>query len=120
MRVATSIELTSEQREQLQTAARSRSLPVRVVERAQIILLAAEGLRNDQIAARLWMSRYKVSRWRGRYAGLGFAGIETDAPRPGRTPEVAPGISHRADPARGSDGETWISGWRRGAGRAGI
>ena len=47
MRVATVIELTSEQRQRLQSAARSRSMPLRVVERAQIILLAAEGLRND-------------------------------------------------------------------------
>jgi transposase len=90
MRVATAIELSSEQRQQLQAAARSRSLPVRVVERAQIILLAAEGLRNDEIAGRLSMSRFKVSRWRERYAQHGFAGIERDAPRPGRTPAMTP------------------------------
>jgi transposase len=90
MRVATEIELTSEQRQQLQTAARSRSLPWRVVERAQIILLAAEGLRNDEIAQRLSTSRFKVSRWRERYARQGFTGIEKDAPRPGRTPAITP------------------------------
>jgi len=90
MRVATAIHLTSEQRQQLQTAARSRSLPLRVVERAQIVLLAADGLRNDQIAGRLSTSRFKVSRWRERYARQGFAGIEKDAPRPGRTPAVTP------------------------------
>jgi len=90
MRVATVIELTSEQRQQLQTAARSRSMPLRVVERAQIILLAAEGLRNDEIAQRLSTSRFKVSRWRERYARQGFTGIEKDAPRPGRTPAITP------------------------------
>jgi transposase len=90
MRVAIAIELTSEQRQQLQRAGRSRSLPLRVVEGAQIILLAAEGLRNDQIAQRLSMSRFKVSRWRQRYAQRGFAGIEKDAPRPGRTPATTP------------------------------
>ena len=90
MRVATAIKLTSEQRQQLQTAARSRSLPLRVVERAQIILLAADGLRNDEIAQRLSTSRFKVSRWRERYARQGFAGIEKDAPRPGRTPAMTP------------------------------
>lgn len=88
MRVATAIKLTSEQRQQLQTAARSRSMPLRLVERAQIILLAAEGLRNDEIARRLSTSRFKVSRWRERYARQGFTGIEKDAPRPGRTPAV--------------------------------
>jgi len=90
MRVATVIELTSEQRQRLQSAARSRSMPLRVVERAQIILLAAEGLRNDEIAERLSTSRFKVSRWRERYAGQGFTGIEKDAPRPGRTPAITP------------------------------
>ena len=88
MRVAKAIKLTSEQRQQLQTAARSRSMPLRVVERAQIILLAAEGLRNDEIALRLSTSRFKVSRWRERYARQGFTGIEKDAPRPGRTPAM--------------------------------
>jgi transposase len=34
------------------------------------------------------MSRFKVSRWRERYARRGFPGIERDAPRPGRTPAV--------------------------------
>ena len=95
MRVATAIKLTSEQRQQLQTTARSRSLPLRLVERAQIILLAAEGLRNDEIAQRLSTSRFKVSRWRERYARQGFAGIEKDAPRPGRTPAVTPGTVER-------------------------
>jgi transposase len=98
MRVATSIELTREQRQQLQAAARSRSLPVRMVERAQIILLAAAGLRNDQIAQRMSISRFKVSRWRERYAQQGWAGIEKDAPRPGRpaatTPETVDRIVH--------------------------
>jgi len=61
---------------------------MRLVERAQIVLLAAEGLRNDAIAERLSTSRYKVSRWRERYARHGFAGIEKDAPRPGRTPAI--------------------------------
>jgi LuxR family transcriptional regulator, maltose regulon positive regulatory protein len=62
MRVAINIELTSAQRQQLEAAPRSRSLPLRVVEHARIVLLAAEGLRNDQIAQRLSMSRFKVSR----------------------------------------------------------
>lgn len=90
MRVAIKIELTSEQRRQLEAAARSRSVALRVVERARIVLLAADGLSNDEIARRLSMSRFKVSRWRERYARRGFPGIEKDAPRPGRTPAVGP------------------------------
>lgn len=90
MRVATKIELTGEQRQQLEATARSRSLALRVVERARIVLLAAQGLQNDQIARQLSMSRFKVSRWRQRFARHGFAGIEKDAPRPGRTPSTSP------------------------------
>lgn len=90
MRVATAIKLSDEHRQQLQAAARSRSLPLRLVERAQIILLAADGLRNEEIAQHLSISRFKASRWRERYAHEGFAGIEKDAPRPGRTPAVTP------------------------------
>lgn len=88
MRVAVKIELTSEQRQQLEAAARSRSLPLRIVERARIVLLAAQGLQNEEIARQLSMSRFKVSRWRQRYARHGFAGIVQDAPRPGRTPSI--------------------------------
>jgi transposase len=88
MRIAMKIELSGEQRRQLEAAARSRSLPLGVVERARIVLLAAQGLQNDPIARQLAMSRFKVSRWRERYARRGFPGIEKDAPRPGRTPAV--------------------------------
>jgi len=89
MRVARKIELTGEQRRALEGLARSRSAPLRVVERARIVLLAAKGLRNEQIASHLTMSRFKVSRWRERYARHGLAGIAKDAPRPGRTPAIA-------------------------------
>jgi transposase len=88
MRVAMKIELSHEQRRQLEAAARSRSVALRVVERARIVLLAADGLSNDEIARRLSMSRFKVSRWRARYARHGFAGVEKDGPRPGRTPAI--------------------------------
>jgi len=63
---------------------RSQKGAVRLAQRAHIILLAAEGLQNLQIASRLGMSRFKVSRWRERYAALGLPGIEKDAPRSGR------------------------------------
>ena len=55
-----------------------------------MVLLAAQGLQNDQVARQLAMSRFKVSRWRERYARHGFPGIEKDAPRPGRAPAVGP------------------------------
>jgi transposase len=59
-----------------------------LVERASIILLAAEGKENLEIAEELEMSRHTVARWRGRFLELGIGGLEKDAPRPGRTPRV--------------------------------
>ena len=61
---------------------------MRLAERAKIVLLADDGLENQQIAAKLGISCPKASRWRGRYARLGLAGIEKDAPRPGRNRSI--------------------------------
>jgi transposase len=84
MRLAPQIELTEEQREQLEKLSRGRSLPVRIVERARIVLLAFEGTQNREIAEILGVARRTVGRWRSRFAAKGMAGIEKDAPRPGR------------------------------------
>jgi len=51
--------------------------------------MAAEGLENKVIAARLGMSRPTVQLWRDRFAARGLSGIEKDAPRPGRKPKLA-------------------------------
>ena len=88
MRVAAAIELTEAERKQLTKLARSGKSARRLVERAKIALLAAEGLENQQIAAKLGISRQKAGRWRDRYAGRRLAGIEKDAPRPGRLPAI--------------------------------
>lgn len=84
MRLAPQIELTEEQREQLEKLSRGRSRPARVVERARIVLLAFEGKQNREIAEILGVTRRTVGRWRSRFAAKGMAGIEKDAPRPGR------------------------------------
>jgi transposase len=55
-----------------------------MAERARIVLLAADGLENQEIGERLGISRQKVGRWRTRYAEEGFPGIEKDAQRSGR------------------------------------
>lgn len=85
MRVAAAIHLDQGQRSQLQNWARSRRNEQRLVQRSQIILLAAEGKENLEIAALLKISRHKVARWRQRFLQLGLPGLEKDAPRPGRT-----------------------------------
>jgi len=85
MRTAPPIELSSEQRTALERLARQRAAPARVVERARIVLLAAEGLEDKQIARRMGMTPEKVARWRKRFLAGGIAALERDAPRPGRT-----------------------------------
>lgn len=88
MRIAPAIELTPDQQSILEAQARSRSLPARVVERSRIVLLAAAGKQDKEIARSLHLTPKKVSRWRKRFLRLGLAGLEKDAPRPGRTPKI--------------------------------
>ena len=52
------------------------------------MLLAAAGEQDKEIAHALSMTPKKVSRWRKRFLQLGLAGLEKDAPRPGRTPSI--------------------------------
>ena len=84
MRVAPQIVLTDEQRVALLRWSRGRATPARLVRRAQIVLLAAEGWENQEIAAELDIERTVVGRWRRRFAEQGLEGIEQDAPRGGR------------------------------------
>jgi transposase len=73
--------------------AKKYTLPYFCVLRAQIILLAAQGLRNDQIAARLNTRREAVSRWRKRFFHQRLAGLEEKA-RPGR-PRASPSAAEQ-------------------------
>jgi transposase len=81
MRVAPKIVLSEEERGELTKLSRSRRASVRLAQRARIVLLAADGMRNDEIADQLGIGRVQVSRWRGRYAKSRLAGIERDLPR---------------------------------------
>ena len=86
MRVAKVITLTSEERAKLTKWSRGRSTPARLVLRSKIVLAAAEGRRNDEIAAELNCTRRTVGVWRNRFVEQRLEGIEQDAPRGGRTP----------------------------------
>lgn len=88
MRVAPQVALTEEQKHTLQQWARGRSLPARQVERARVVLLASAGKQDLEIAAEVGISNQKAARWRKRFLKLGLAGLEKDAPRPGRTPTI--------------------------------
>jgi transposase len=84
MRRAPAIELNPEQKTALERLARQRSVPARLVERARIVLLAADGLENQQIATVMRMTPEKAARWRSRFLQGGIPALEKDAPRPGR------------------------------------
>jgi transposase len=84
MRIAPSIAISEEDRRTLQGWSRGRTTPARLVLRAKIVLLAAAGELNKDIAAELETGMKTVCQWRGRFAKHGLAGIEKDAPRGGR------------------------------------
>jgi hypothetical protein len=71
IRRAIPIVLSPEEKLTLQNLQRSRTAEVRQAERATIILLAAEGKEDIEIAAELGISRFKAGRWRKRYVKLG-------------------------------------------------
>ena len=83
------IQLTSLEKKSLETQARKYTSPYYSVLRARIILLAAQGRANDQIAASLSVPRQIVSKWRKRFFEERLAGLE-DEPRPGRPPVFPP------------------------------
>lgn len=83
------IELSAEERAELESRARMYTLPYRDVMRAKVVLYAAEGLRNDEIAARLDTRREVVSKWRKRFFEQRLAGLD-ERPRTGRPPVFPP------------------------------
>ena len=84
MRRAIAVVLSEAQRRTLEELKASRTVAVRLAERATVVLCAAEGMEDQQIGKLLGISREKAARWRKRYVAMGLGGIEKDAPRPGR------------------------------------
>jgi transposase len=79
-----------EERKVLDGWIRGRSTPVRQILRARIITMAADGIDNQDIAQKAKTSRVTVQLWRQRFLALRVAGLEKDAPRPGRNPRIPP------------------------------
>ena len=90
------VELTAAEQQGLKVLVRRHTAPQQVATRARIVLLAAEGLNNSQIARHLGLDVDTVRLWRQRW--LAFQGVDladlsieerlTDAPRPGRPAEI--------------------------------
>jgi transposase len=95
MRVACEITLTDDERQALTRWSRGRSTPARLVLRAKIVLLSAEGRLNKDIAVELATARKTVARWRNRFVQKRLAGLEQDAPRPGRTAKARDAVARK-------------------------
>ena len=89
MRIAAAVVVNPQQRQALERMARARSMPARLVERARIVLLAADGMENKQIARRMNLTEKKTARWRSRFLAGGIAALQKDAPRPGKPRSIA-------------------------------
>src|SRR3989304_4937426 len=88
MRTTAPIVLSSEERSALATGARGRRSPLRLIQRARIVQMAAAGIPGQHIARELGVPRPTVQLWRERFLALRLEGLEKDAPRPGRIPSI--------------------------------
>jgi len=98
-RVAPAVSLDSSMKAALDQLVRSPSTPQGLVQRSRIVLAAAAGKSNQQIAGELQMPEVTVSKWRRGFARRGLEGLQ-DAPRSGRPvkhgPEIAQRVQNRA------------------------
>lgn len=88
MRIADALFLPPEDRRRLEAWAKERTAPARLVERARILLLLAEGVGIRPAARRLHVGLNTIRRWRDRFLEAGSSGIEHDAPGRGRKPVI--------------------------------
>lgn len=88
MRKADALPLTPDDRSQLEAWSKGRTIPVRRVERARILLLLADGTGIPPTAKQLQVGSNTVLRWRDRFLDLGCQGILHDAPGRGRKPGI--------------------------------
>jgi transposase len=111
MKVAPKIILNDAERTTLLRWSRGRSTASRLVLRAKIVLLAADGKLNREIAAELATAPKTVCLWRRRFAEGRLAGIEKDAPRGGRKPSkrnaLARKIIHMTTQERPANATHW-------------
>lgn len=88
------VELTTDERQELKHRAACYTLPHKEVQRAKLVLHAADGLDNVEIGARLEMNPEVISRWRRRFCEQRLEGLK-DKPRSGRPRRFPPGGSRR-------------------------
>src|SRR4029453_10167587 len=111
--------ITDEERAELQRRVRAHTMPQRTAKRARIVLLAADGLPNRQIAPMVAMNQHTVAQWRRRFEAEGLAGLQ-DRKRSGRPLVydhdqrlrlVAPVTQEPPDPASHWSPRSWPRRW---------
>src|SRR6266853_4179442 len=93
-RVALSVQLNSETRSTLTKFVQSSSTPQSLAQRSRIVLAAADGSSNQEIAATLKIPAVTVGKWRRSFAARGMEGLR-DAPRSGRPHKHDFGVRHK-------------------------
>jgi len=102
--------LPEEDRQQLTSVARSRSLPHALVVRARLVLMASEGLPSFAIADKLGLSQQTVCLWRRRYVQQGIQGLhdELKAGRPRSiSDEAVASLVRKTLQTKPKDGTHW-------------
>jgi transposase len=107
--IAAAMPVSADQRSALVRMSRSTSLPHRTVVQARGLLLAADGVANQEIARRCEVDSDTVRRWRTRFADKGVDGVGVIAKGRGRKPSIPAGtveevvrLTHQERPADGS------------------
>jgi transposase len=80
--------LSPDDRAELQSLARNRNTPRKLVWRAEIVLATADGHGTFEIMRRTGVSKPTVWRWQARYLDEGVPGLKRDKTRPSRVPPL--------------------------------
>jgi transposase len=95
MRIAKTIELDEHTERELRVLAKGRRVQARLRQRALVVLLAAQGGQNKDIAVKADLDRRQVALWRQRFLDGGIDALRKDAPRTGRPATVTPDMESR-------------------------
>ena len=95
MRVAKTIDLDAQTERELRVLSQRRRIEARLQQRARIVLLAAQGWQNKDIAVEVDLDRRQVALWRQRFLEGGVEALRKDAPRSGRPPSVTAEVESR-------------------------
>ena len=95
MRVAKTIELDELTERELRVLSKRRTVEARLQQRAMVVLLAAEGRQNKDIAVEAGLDRRQVALWRERFLAGGVDALRKDAPRSARPATITAEIESR-------------------------